>query len=62
MLQKDLLKIGKAIVIEGTKAVAFGAGISIVSQSVNLATNENVKTMKDLVSGLDISLDKIIKK
>lgn len=62
MLQKDLLKIGKAIVIEGTKAVAFGAGISIVSQTVNLATNENVKTMKDLVSGLDISLDKIIKK
>lgn len=62
MLQKDLFKIGKAIVIEGTKAVAFGAGISIVSQSVNLATNENVKTMKDLVSGLDISLDKIIKK
>lgn len=62
MLQKDLFKIGKAIIIEGTKAVAFGAGINIVSQSVNLATDENIKTIKDLVSGLDISLDKIIKK
>ena len=61
MLQKDLFKIGKAIVIEGIKAVAFGAGINIARQSINLVSSKDAKTIKEVLSNLDTTLDTLIK-
>lgn len=61
MLNKDLLHIGSRIVIEGTKAVTFGAGITLATQATHLLTSGDVKSGKALVKALDISLKTLIK-
>mgnify|MGYP004700534663 FL=1 len=61
MLKNDLLHLSKRIVIEGSKSIAFGAGINIASQSVKLMKSGDVKFGKELLSALDISLKTLTK-
>lgn len=61
MLKQDLLYLSKRIVIEGSKSVAFGAGINIAAQAVKLTKSGDVKFGKELLSALDISLKTLTK-
>lgn len=61
MLKKDLLKIGTKIVVGGSKSLALGAGVSVLSQSVKLIQSGDAKFGKNLLDALDITVDTLIK-
>lgn len=60
---KDLGKIGLAIVKEGSKAVAFGAGTAVLTTTVAVvgsAISNGDKINLDLVKSIDFDLDDLI--
>lgn len=61
MLKTDLFKVSSKIIIEGTKAVTFGAGLTLARQVIVNSSNTDTKTIKDLIKTLDTSLDTLLK-